>query len=202
MNNIAAVASILDRDPYDLLGILAEDPEGPYRPLEITLMRSMGRVPLEEEERRDLLEELTGADWFVDGLTDVERVHIIAFSGSHNDYLELPRFNSGIITSKVVELPLAGEVRLWLVGSSTVLWDDVFDSLEEAATGAEWLMAEPFPINDLVVSIVGRFDYEGNIRSFAGLSLDLGRHYSVDRRIVRRRPARRHSSRGGPHLFQ
>ena len=179
LGNVAAVARTLDLDPADLLGLLAEEAEGPYRPIEITLMRSMGLVPLEEEERRKLLEDLTGADWFVDGLTDVERVHIIAFSSRHNDYRELPNFNTGIISSKVVELPLAGEVKLWLVGSSTVPWDNVFESLEEAATGAEWLMGEPFPISDLVVSIVGRFDYEGNIRPFGGLSLDLGRHIAL-----------------------
>ncbi len=179
LGNIAAVARTLDRDVSDLLGLLAEEAQGPYRPIEITLMRSIGRVPLEGEERRKLLEDLTGADWFVDGLTDVERVHIIGFSGGHNDYLELPNLNTGIISSRVVELPLAGEVRLWLVGSSTVLWEDVFESLEEAATGAEWLVGEPFPISDLVVSIVGRFDYEGNIRPFAGLSLDSGRQIAL-----------------------
>ena len=179
LGNVATRGPYLDRDPSDLLDLLAEEAEGPYRPIEVTLMRSIGLVPLEEEERRNLLEDLTGADWFVDGLTDVERVHIIGFSGGHNDYLELPNFNPGIITSKVIELPLAGEVRLWLVGSSTVLWEDVFESLEEAATGAEWLMGEPFPISDLVVSIVGRFDYEGNIRPFAGLSLDSGRQIAL-----------------------
>ena len=179
LGNVLAVAHTIDSDPFDLLGLLVEEAEGPYRPLEITLMRSIGLVPLEEEERRKLLEDLTGADWFVDGLTDVERVHIIAFSSRHNDYRELPNFNTGIISSKVVELPLAGEVKLWLVGSSTVPWDNVFESLEEAATGAEWLMGEPFPINDLVVSIVGRFDYEGNIRPFGGLSLELGRHIAL-----------------------
>ena len=179
LNNVAAVARVLDRDYSDLLGYLADEPEGPYRPIEVTLMRSLGRVPLEEEESRVLLEQLTGADWFVDGLTDVERAHIIGFSGGHNDYLDLPNFNSGIITSKVVELPLAGRVKLWLVGSSTVLWDNVLDSLEEAATGSEWLVGEPFPVSDLVVSIVGRFDYDGNVRPFAGLSIDLGRHIAL-----------------------
>ena len=37
----------------------------------------------------------------------------------------------------------------------------------------------PFPYSEVVVSIVGRFDYDGNTRFFGGLSIDYGRHIAL-----------------------
>ena len=180
LGNVFSAARTLKRDPFELLTLLAEEADGPYRPLETMAMLSIGQAPFEEEEeRKRLLEELTSADWFADGLTDMERVHIIAHGTNNSEYRNLPNFSSGIIDSEVVDLPLAGEVKLWVVGSSTVQWEDVFELLEEAATGSEWLFADPFPYGEVVVSIVGRFDYDGNTRFFGGLSIDYGRHIAL-----------------------
>ena len=179
LGNVLSAARTLERDPSDLLGLLAEETDGPYSPLETMAMLSIGRAPFEEEERKKLLEELTGAEWFTDGLTDMERAHIIAHGTIHSEYRNLPYFDPGIIDSRVVELPLAGEVKLWLVGSSKLPWENIFESLEEAAIGSEWLFRDPFPYDELVVSIVGRFDYDVETRFFGGLSIDLGRHIAL-----------------------
>ncbi len=177
--NVFSAARTLERDPSELLGLIAQEAYGPYRPLETMTMLSIGQAPLEEDERKKLLEELTGSDWFVDGLTDAERVHIIAHGTIYSEYRNLPTYNPGIMDTRVFDLPLAGELKLWMVGSSKLPWEDIFESLQEAAIGSEWLFGDPFPYSEVVVSIVGRFDYDTETRFFGGLSIDYGRHIAL-----------------------
>ena len=177
--NVFAVAGTLNRDPFKLLSLLVDEADGPYSPIEGMLMRSLGQGLEDEETRRRLLEEMMAADWFVDGLTDIERVHIIGLSSENAYYLEWPNLNPEKIHSRTIELPLAGEVNLWLVEGSWVPWESAMYWFEEAVRGAEQLMEEPFPFSDLVVATAGKYDYDGRARTVVGKSYDGGQRIEI-----------------------
>ncbi|MDE2941524.1 MAG: hypothetical protein OXP10_04185 [Chloroflexota bacterium] len=179
LGNIFAVAGTLDRDPFKLLSLLVDEADGPYSPIEGMLMRSLGQGLEDEETRRKLLEEMMAADWFVDGLTDIERVHIIGLSSENAYYQEWPNLNSEKVHSRTIDLPLAGEVNLWLMEGSTVSWESAMYWFEEAVRGAEQLMEEPFPFSELVVATVGRYDYDGRARTVVGQSYDGGQRIEI-----------------------
>lgn len=179
LGNILAVADTLDRDPFELLSLLVDEADGPYSPIENMLMRSFGYGLEEQETRRKLLEEMMAADWFVDGLTDMERVHVIGLSSEYGSYREWPKLNAGRIKLRTIELPLAGEVKLWMVEGSMNSWEGAMDWLEDAARGAERLMEEPFPHSELVVATVQKYGYDGRSPTFAGKSFDGGQRIEI-----------------------
>ncbi len=172
LGNVLSVARTLDRDGSDLLHLLVEDAEYPYRPIDSMLMRSLGRGPMDQETKRKLLEDLMVADWFADGLTDLERIHIIGFSSEYSHYRDLPNLGMSVIQSRTIETPLAGEVNLWMVGRGELPWEGALDWLEESVLGAEWLIGEPFPVGDLVVAVVAAAGYDDRSPPWAGRSFD------------------------------
>ena len=179
MSNVMAAASTLERDYSGLLSLLVDEPDGPYRPIGVMLMRAFGQIPENEGERRMILEKLVDTQWFADGLSDVERVHIVGLSSEHGNYRELPNLNTAVIRSGTFELPLAGDVTMWFVGAGAIPSAWIMENLEEAARGVEELMGEPFPFSVLVAALVDRLDYEGRPRPFAARSFHEGQRIEI-----------------------
>ena len=121
-------------------------------------------VTWEAPDYLPLLEE----DWFVDGLDEREAIFIGAlgaarwlpgpFELGENDTLDLDLLSEHHIEARVIDLPLVGEVTIWVVKHYPFAPDaTLMEDLATAVLNAEDFMGEKFPTNDVIV-LVG----EGN----------------------------------------
>ena len=124
-------------------------------------------VTREAPDYQALLEE----DWFVDGLDKREAIFIGALAAARwqpgitfvgdNDTLDFDLLSEHHIEARVVDLPLAGEVNLWVVKHYPFSPDEpLMDYLASAVLNAEDFMGEKFPTNDVIV-LVGEGNHPG-----------------------------------------
>ena len=108
-------------------------------------------------ERPDMYLELQRQAWFNDGLSAPE----VAFLATTEDivrhapieFTEMveTRFTQSVTT----ELPLAGEVNVWVIQKVPFPdGEELAETVAEAARAMEEIMGVPFPVSDLVVLVI------------------------------------------------
>ena len=90
---------------------------------------------------------LLSEPWFADGLDQRERVYLVAGSGSEHP------FESSTIETKTIELPLAGTVKLWVLGHHEFNVVDTLSTMERAVRGSEEFWQIPFPLNHVILYV-------------------------------------------------
>ena len=124
----------------------------PYPPkdADLFLVYSMRDIALYNP---DGLERLMTTSWFLDGLDEKERVFLIAAGTTRLDADEL--FDPYNIDSSTITLPHAGVVNLWLVHEPPPLFGRrVLADLEKAVQNSEQFWGIPFPVNDVILSLL------------------------------------------------
>lgn len=106
----------------------------------------------------DTLEQVTSQAWFRDGLDDVEAARVVILLGilDHSDrFQEL--LQEPLLPDKTFSLPLAGDVRIWLLQREDVSapTEDLLTIIESSARISEDLVGAPFPTTDIIVNMVG-----------------------------------------------
>ena len=173
--DILKIAAEMDRDFFGFLDLVIETEHDQMRVLDVHVMNTLyllysGRADqgLTQEfrsERAELFNKVVSAPWFNDGLNDEERVRIISFW--YDDLLG-PHF----VQSKTIDLPLAGEVNLWVLQHESIPgYEDVMRMAEEAVRGTERLLGVPFPTSEVILAVVRR---EGDLgwRCYSGVAYD------------------------------
>ena len=101
----------------------------------------------------DGLARLLTEPWFMDGLNEEERVYLIAASSAGVDADEL--FEPYEIASARIALPHTGEVNLWVVGRHPFhAGQEALAHLEKAVRGSEQFWKLPFPVDDVILSLL------------------------------------------------
>ena len=85
--------------------------------------------------------------WFADGLDQKERVYLVAGSGSEHP------IDSSTIETKTIELPLAGTVKLWVLGHHEFNVENTLSTMERAVRGSEEFWQIPFPLNHVILYV-------------------------------------------------
>ena len=169
--DIEKMAVELDRDFFSLLDLVVEVEHDRIRLLDRFVMDTLYRLyevgsglsSDQQMKRAELFREVVNAPWFNDGLDDEERVRIISFW--YDDLL-----GPYSVQSKAIDLPLAGEVNLWIVQHEPIPgYEDLLRFAEEAVRGTERLMGVPFPTFEVIVAIVRRQGDLGS-RCYAGVA--------------------------------
>lgn len=156
MVRLTRTAEQLDRDFLRLFDLVIDRKHDPVRILDQSTLVALSLFASYSGEqglnRTRLLQEITNAPWFNDGLDDEERVRIVG-SGAWGD----ESFSSHQPQSETIDLPMAGEVTLWVSQRNpTPGYEDLLRFVEEAVRGMEQLMAVPFPRSDVVVTVIER----------------------------------------------
>ena len=92
--------------------------------------------------------------WFTDGIDDEEAALLIAIKGAASDARNLfvSLANNHHTQSKIVTLPLSGEVRFWAFQAIPLPRNkDIVGMMEEAVRASETLFGTPFPMKDVVL---------------------------------------------------
>ena len=100
---------------------------------------------------------LTNQAWFDDGLNE-EEVAFVALASEISRYSTDSEFRSLIsgwnAEHTTVSLPLAGEVRIWVISHDTNLYlDDTLSWIEDAVLASETLIDVRFPTDDVILWI-------------------------------------------------
>ena len=116
----------------------------------------------------DTLEQVTSQAWFRDGLDDVEAARVVILLGilDHSDrFQEL--LQEPLVPDKTFSLPLAGDVRIWLLQQEdvSVPTEDLLTIIESSARISEDFVGAPFPTTDIIVEAV---DYGTDCRPSFG----------------------------------
>ncbi len=136
-----------------LLGIpaLAGDLTGDLR---AHVTRALTDLALDSQER---LEQVIAQRWFADDLTEEEAVLVVILERAAEDSPALFRdlLTDHFSQTRTVELPLTGRVRLWVVQNSPIHdGEDLIQTMEDTVRRLEELIQEPFPTNDVILSVV------------------------------------------------
>ena len=158
--NTFDMAVELGLDFFSLLDLVIELEHDRIRPLDVFAMDSLYLL---HSQRPEHFKVVLNTPWFSDGLDDEERVHIISFK---YDDLLAPH----LVQSKTINLPLAGEVNLWIVQHEpTPGYEDMLRFAEKAVRGTERLMGVPFPTSEVIVAVVKQEGVLGS-RCHAGVA--------------------------------
>lgn len=143
-------------------------PEVPARARDAFLIRSLYRLHRWDEGR---FRQLISEPWFRDGLDPQERAYVTALKASVSAWYD-DLYESYFTRSATINLPLSGEVSLWVFQHKPFPDDDdTLIAMEQAVQGAEEFMRLPFPVNDVIIMSVKEPEGErrDGIRGFAGI---------------------------------
>ena len=106
---------------------------------------------------RDTLDRIVSEPWFRDGVDGLEAARaaillaIIMESRLYTELLEGP-----LVPDRTISLPLAGDVRIWLVKMDDVSLptEDMLKTIEDSARFTEAFLGAPFPTTDIIVDVV------------------------------------------------
>ena len=109
---------------------------------------------------RDALDRIVSEPWFRDGVDRMEAARaailltIIMESRHYTELLEGP-----LLPGRTISLPLAGEVRIWLIEKDGVSLptEDMLNAIEESARFTEEFMGAQFPTTDIFVDAASSF---------------------------------------------
>ena len=153
------------------------------------------------------LNRLKTQPWFVDGLNGEEAALVVALSNASGpistifDTLNMEEarnlydnlLRTPFVRSRVVALPLAGEVTIYVVRKDPFPPDSGWlTSVEESARIIEEFMREPFPTTDVILVVLntdpssGGVNFEYRHGEFAGSGAVYGGFYSADQMWVYR----------------
>ena len=105
-----------------------------------------------------VLDDLRGQSWFVDGLDDDEAV-LVGTLPFQDPELQRDLMSYHIVNSENVSLPLAGEVKLWIVQNDDFeLKEDVLLRIKDALRIGESVMGTAFPTNDVIIMVATTVD--------------------------------------------
>ena len=136
----------LDIDFLSLLDLVIEGDHDRARTLDRSIIAIFLSLAASGRERAQLFKKITNAPWFNDGLDDEERVRIIRSTGDDS-------FDSYFVQSETIDLPLAGEVTIWVaLREPTPSYEDLLRFTGEAMMGMERLVGVPFPLSNVVVT--------------------------------------------------
>ena len=124
------------------------------------------------------LEQVIAQQWFSDGLTTEEAVLIVILKRATLDSPELfdDLLAESFAQTAAVDLPLTGRVRLWAVQNTPFLeGESLLRQMEEAVRYWEGLVQQPFPTDDVILSVVdpGGKDYGLDRGAFLGTHMRL-----------------------------
>ena len=140
------MAGQIDLDFPRLLELVIEGEHDRVRALDRSTLKTLIGYLGTISNRAHLFDEITNAPWFNDGLDDEERVRIIRSSGDDS-------FDSYFVQSETIDLPLSGEVTIWVaLREPTPGYEDLLRFTGEAMMGIERLVGVPFPLSDVVVT--------------------------------------------------
>ena len=127
--------------------------------------RSLSSLPFNEMA----LSKLTDQPWFADGLNDAEAALVATLyrvagriQVGYHGYRYIPEVYNDLVEAhhiqhKVVSLPLAGDVNIWVIESAPPpLGEDLLTIIEETARIAEGFLGIPFPTTDIILLVVPR----------------------------------------------
>lgn len=118
------------------------------------LTRALTELALDDQE---YLEQVTAQRWYSDGLDEEEAVLVVILERATEDSPALFRdlLTAHFSQTRTVELPLTGRIRLWIVQNSPIHdGDELLQTMEDTVRYLEELVQEPFPTNDLILSVV------------------------------------------------
>ena len=99
-------------------------------------------------------DDLNESPWYVDGLNEAEEMLLTTLSGvraSHRLLYEA-LLESYDLRTRTIQLPLAGEIRLWAFDPLTFReGENPLRAVEDVVRVTEAFMQEPFPASDIVV---------------------------------------------------
>lgn len=150
---------LYDYDPELARRMLAHSAEQPARDRNTMFLGALWSLMTYDPGKFELL---IAQPWFTDGLDAEERAFIVAvdkitgLDALYTDLLTSPR----ITRSKVVMLPLAGEVTIW-VFSNKPLDAEFLEAAVQGVRGAEALMGAPFPSTDVIILLLTFDDCAG-----------------------------------------
>ena len=142
----------------------------------MNVMRTMGehKAYLETgvtEHRSSRFERLFKEPWFADGLSQEERVYLIATIAADVERI----YDPYAIDTRLIELPLAGPVHLWVVSHQPFKPQDTLTRMEQAVRGSEEFWQIPFPIKHVILYVL-----EPGIRgSNIGFMMFLDTHFEM-----------------------
>ena len=112
---------------------------------------------LPEAQYWDISDQIKSEPWFRDGLdaTEAARAAIFMTTVSGRS-LYRERSDSPLVPSMTISLPLAGDIRVWLVGAdrASTSEDSMLAVVEESARFSEELLGTPFPTTDIIIDIL------------------------------------------------
>ena len=122
--------------------------------------------------------EINGQDWFRDGISNRDLVILMAYidalARSRHQYEDL--VSEFHVAERTLELPLAGEIELFVVGHTEFPQDDpTLDLMEEIAVQLEHFMGVPFPL-DIALILYIEPNLEAGEEPEHGVAGSLGSH--------------------------
>ena len=145
---IYGLGLLYDYDPALARRMLAYSAEEPARDRNTMFLGALWSLLFFESDKFELL---IAQPWFTDGLDAEERAFIVVVGKITVDWLYADLLTSPRITrSKVVTLPLAGEVTIWTFFNKPPS-GDLPAAVERGVRGAEALMGAPFPSTDVII---------------------------------------------------
>ncbi len=116
--------------------------------------RALTGLALDGQEH---LEQVTVQQWFDNGLEEEEAVLVVILERAARDSPALFRdlLAAHFSETRTVELPLTGRIRLWVVQNTPIHdGEDLLQTMEDTVRYLEELVPEPFPTNDIILSVV------------------------------------------------
>ena len=146
---IYGLGLLYDYDPALARRMLAYSAEEPARDRNTMFLGALWSLMTHDPDKFELL---IAQPWFTDGLDGEERAFIVAIDKITGvDWLYADLLTSPRVTrSKVVMLPLAGEVTIWTFFNKLPS-GDLPATVERGVRGAEALMGAPFPSTDVII---------------------------------------------------
>ena len=146
------LAVVAPRDPELVSRILDTSPG----PLSWRNRHLFGALSFLMQERPDAYMELTRQSWFADGLNDEEAAFLITapdvLNNAPDEYFQM--LNSRYAESRIVNLPLAGEVSIWAIQKEPFpQGEDITATIAEGLVALEEFLGIPFP-RDFVVALI------------------------------------------------
>lgn len=123
------------------------------------------------------LELMGSKPWIADGIDNEESALITAVSDLFNDKLYEEMLDTHHTQSKVVSLPLSGDVNVWVFSNDPFApEEDVTGYIENIIRIAEDFLDVPLPTSDIILFAVARpEDYPGFGENFNGRRMQFGK---------------------------
>ena len=121
------------------------------------LGRQLWRSLVSITQHPDLMEQIAAQPWYVDGLDEEESALLLVLheEGSQSKVLFNELLGSHFVQRKGISLPLAGDVRIWVIQPKPFPPDDdVLTTIEDSVRISEEFMGVPFPEADIILLIV------------------------------------------------